>query len=237
MATKTKPTEDAALPLDAAPTEDAALPLDAAPLDDAAQAGLTEIDTDLAGPDAPDEAIEQGADAAPAAGGEEQPAADQALTEEVPDAPEADMIVSTIEVGPQQAVNLLAELSPEDRATHLDYFGAFLKAMTPEDRAHVLTAGLAVDAADPEAAREGALTPRGLADLDRVLNELGRMTSGGTVGPDCRAFLEKERALISEGDLTSITLADITATSYFGLHRAVLDWCMAATRKIMAEAV
>lgn len=225
MATKTKPTEDAALPLDAAP------------LDDAAQAETVEIDTDLAGPDAPDEAIEQGADAALAAGGEDQPAPDQAPADEGTDAPEADMIVSTIEVGPQQAVNLLAELSAEDRATHLDYFGAFLKAMTPEDRAHVLAAAHEAGAVDPEAAPEGALTPTGLADLKRIQNELGRMTSGGTVGPDCRAFLEKERALISEGDLTSITLADVTATSYFGLHRTLLDWCMAASRKIMAESV
>lgn len=216
------------------PTEDAALPLDTAPLDNAAPAETTEIDTDLAGPDAPDEAIEQGADVTADAGSEDQPAPDQPPADEAPDAPEADMIVSTIEVGPQQAVNLLAELSPEDRATHLDYFGAFLKAMTPEDRARVWAAGTAVD---PEPAPESALTPTGLADLERVLNELGRMTSGGTVGPDCRAFLEKERALISEGDLTSITLADITAISHFGLHRALLDWCMAATRKIMAEAV
>lgn len=222
MASKTKPTEaDATFALE----NPATLTGETLP-PEADNATL-----DLSGPDAPEAPDQTGvADA---------PEADPVVESADADAPEDDPIVSTIEVGPQQAANLLADLSPEARTIHLDYFADFLKAMTPEDRAYVWAAAHAGDAVDPDPATEGALTPTGFADLARLLDEVGARTAGltgGNVGPGLRRFLEAEGAEISEDDPATVTLGGITASSQFGLNRALLDWCMIASRKIMAGA-
>ena len=80
-----------------------------------------------------------------------------------------------------------------------------------------------------------ALTPAGIENLNRLLNEVGARTAVGfTVDDNCRAFLAAEGAEITEGHLAFIRLDGIAVSSSWGLHRALLDWCMIATRRIMA---
>ncbi len=93
------------------------------------------------------------------------------------------------------------------------------------------------DQAAEAAAAEGALTPTGLADLERILNEVGARTAGGVADPACLAFVKAEGGEVALAEHTArVTLAGITVVSDYGIHRALLDWCMIATRRIMAAA-
>lgn len=122
---------------------------------------------------------------------------------------------------------LLQRLSDADRETLLAKWGVLW-----------IAGGLPEGAqADRDAALEAAAS---VVDLARLLDEVGARTAGmtgGIVGPGLRRFLEAEGAEISEDDPATVTLGGITASSQFGLSRALLDWCMVATRKIMAGAV
>ncbi len=90
--------------------------------------------------------------------------------------------------------------------------------------------------ADNEAEDRAAQNAARLAALEELLNRIGAATAGGKVPDDLRQALEKtEGALtLGEQDTVTVTLFGITAGSPFGLHRALLDWCMAATRVIMS---
>lgn len=75
-----------------------------------------------------------------------------------------------------------------------------------------------------------------LAFLESVLNQIGMSTANGTVPDDLRAHLT-ENGLAStdtESGAVTVSILGVTAGSEFGLHRALLDWCMAASRAIMA---
>lgn len=207
MASKTKPTDDAALPLDT-PAQDQALT--AAP-------GV--VDASLPGPDALEQAGEPGVDDGTDGSEDDLAPADQAAD------PTTDEATSPATI--EQVDALLQRLSDADRETLLAKWGVLW-----------IAGGLPEGAqADRDAALEAAAS---VVDLARLLDEVGARTAGmtgGIVGPGLRRFLEAEGAEISEDDPATVTLGGITASSQFGLSRALLDWCMVATRKIMAGAV
>ena len=89
------------------------------------------------------------------------------------------------------------------------------------------------DAEQP--AEDGPTEEQRLAFLESILNQIGKATANGTVPDDLRAHMD-DRGLIGtdpESGVVTVSIMGITAGSTFGLHRALLDWCMAASQEIM----
>lgn len=89
------------------------------------------------------------------------------------------------------------------------------------------------DAEQP--AEAGPTEEQRLEFLEVALNQIGKATANGTVPDDLRAHMD-ERGLIGtdpESGVVTVSIMGITAGSTFGLHRALLDWCMAASQEIM----
>ena len=213
MASKTKPTEaDATLALE----NPAALTGKIMP------AEVFDGTFALPGPDAPEAAVEQGADGVTDTSGEDQAQpAEAAPADPAPADPAATEATAPVSV--EQVDAMLQSLSDMDRETLLGKWGVLWIAGGLPDGPQ----------ADRDAALDGAAA---IVDLARLLDEVGTRTAGNAVGPELRAFLAAEGAEISDVDLATVTLGGITASSQFGLHRALLDWCMIASRKIMMGA-
>ena len=77
-----------------------------------------------------------------------------------------------------------------------------------------------------------------LAAIEVSLCRIGAATANGSVPDNLRAALEAEDTFVTITDTVNgavtVKLHGVTATSTFGLHRALLDWCMAASRVIMS---